>query len=88
MKKFLLCCVAFCSIGSLFCQDTLYVNIAAEAAGDGSSWATPFKDIQVAIDSSDVGDHIWVAKGEYKPNKLIEFGTLNQEKTFLIDKPT
>lgn len=44
----------------------VYVNGAYQGSvTDGTSWNTPFKTIQEAIDAARSGDSIWIAKGEY-----------------------
>ncbi len=35
---------------------------------NGGSWATPYKDLQLALAAAATGDQIWVAKGTYKPS--------------------
>ena len=48
----------------------LYVNAAAAANGDGSSWATAYTDLQTALANARLCSQIteiWVAKGTYKP---------------------
>ncbi len=48
----------------------LFVDASATGAGDGSSWADAFNDLQDALAASDlcpVIDQIWVAAGTYKP---------------------
>ncbi|GHB58263.1 choice-of-anchor Q domain-containing protein [Persicitalea jodogahamensis] len=45
-----------------------YVNDAQpNNNGDGLSWATAFKDLNLAISVAQAGDEIWVAQGTYKP---------------------
>ncbi len=45
-----------------------YVKPIATGAADGSSWANASDDIQTMINASAIGDSVWVAAGEYKPN--------------------
>ena len=48
----------------------LYVNAAAAANGDGSTWATAYTDLQTALTNARLCSQIteiWVAKGTYKP---------------------
>ena len=48
----------------------LYVNAAAVANGDGSSWATAYTDLQTALTNARVCSQIteiWVAAGTYYP---------------------
>lgn len=44
-----------------------YVNHDASGADDGSSWTDAFSLLQSALDISEYGDQIWVAKGTYYP---------------------
>lgn len=46
-----------------------YVNAAAAAGGNGSTWACAFQNVQDAINASSSGHQIWVAAGTYKPTK-------------------
>ena len=56
-----------------FVGTTLYVNAAAAASGNGTSWATAFRTIPEAITALTVGcaygtfTDIWVANGTYYP---------------------
>jgi len=48
----------------------IYVNAAATANGDGSSWDTAYTDLQTALANARLCSQIteiWVAKGTYKP---------------------
>jgi len=51
---------------------TIYVNIAATGASDGTSWQNAFTNLQDAITESanclDEGVEIWVAQGTYFPD--------------------
>jgi len=50
----------------------LYVNSAAAAGGNGSSWATAFRHLQDALDTGagcDEVSEIWVARGLYLPDQ-------------------
>ncbi len=40
---------------------------ASAAGGDGSSWGTAYKSLEVAINSSGTNQEFWVAKGTYYP---------------------
>nr|WP_320014312.1 right-handed parallel beta-helix repeat-containing protein [uncultured Desulfobacter sp.] len=46
---------------------TIYVNDDASAGGDGTSWATAFCDLNLALEQAAAGSRIWVAKGVYTP---------------------
>ena len=45
--------------------DNIYVKVGG--TGDGSSWATAYGDLQIALDDADPNDDIWVAEGKYTP---------------------
>jgi predicted outer membrane repeat protein len=45
----------------------LYVNAAATSGGNGLSWATAFKDLQLALRYNGCVGEIWVAGGIYRP---------------------
>ena len=55
-----------------------YVNAAAPAGGDGTTWATAYNDLQDAL--ADVPAEIWVAAGEYKPAR----GTTDRTLSFQL----
>lgn len=60
-----------------------YVNIAATAGGDGTSWATAYNSLQDALANSlACNNEIWVAKGTYKPH------TSDQNISFSISANT
>jgi len=48
-------------------QTTWYVNAAAAPGGNGTTWASAFKDVQPAINAASSGHQIWVAAGTYVP---------------------
>ena len=62
-------------------QTTRYVNASAAAGGDGTSWATAYKDLQAALDVAVSGDEIWVAKGTYKPTKDVNGNVPSDSRT-------
>lgn len=45
-----------------------YVKPIASGSGNGSDWANASNNIQAMIQASAVGDEVWVASGDYKPN--------------------
>ncbi len=49
-----------------FCQNTVFVDVDAQGAADGTSWADAFPDLQVALFAEGAADY-WVAEGVYKP---------------------
>jgi hypothetical protein len=48
-----------------------YVNINATGANTGLSWEDAFTKLQDAIDLAEEGYEIWVAKGTYKPDRVV-----------------
>ncbi len=46
---------------------TIYVNINNPTPGTGTSWATAYKDLNLALAAANYGDQVWVAQGTYKP---------------------
>lgn len=62
---------ALATAASVHAQGTLYVDDDAPAGGDGSSWATAFRDLQSALAAARVGGSrigvIKVAAGIYAP---------------------
>ncbi|MBV6644918.1 MAG: fibronectin type III domain-containing protein, partial [Cyclobacteriaceae bacterium] len=43
----------------------IYVNNSLVDIGDGKSWSTAFNSLQVALDTADTGDQVWVKSGNY-----------------------
>jgi hypothetical protein len=65
-------------IGTMFSahsQTVIYVNKGAAANGNGTSWATAYNDLQVALTaaaSMGGSKEIWVARGEYRPTAGVD----------------
>ncbi|NQV35198.1 MAG: hypothetical protein HQ515_21065, partial [Phycisphaeraceae bacterium] len=51
-------------------QIVLYVKADASGAGDGTSWADAYTDLQDALAVVVPDDQIWVAAGTYTPSGL------------------
>lgn len=49
----------------------LYVKADAAGADNGLSWKDAFTNLQDAIDAAEEGYEIWVAKGTYKPDRVV-----------------
>jgi T5SS/PEP-CTERM-associated repeat protein len=60
--------------GRASAQTVIYVNAAAQAGGNGQSWATAYRDIDSALAQAETTPtaersvEIWVAAGTYKPS--------------------
>ncbi len=48
--------------------DVIYVS-ASSGAGDGTSWESPYRDLQDALAQAQAGDEIWVRAGVYVPSQ-------------------
>ena len=48
-----------------------YVKTDADGNNSGLSWKDAFNDLQDAIDAAAEGYEIWVAKGTYKPSRIV-----------------
>lgn len=73
-------CISLFLSFSLMAQTT-YVKMDATGAGDGTTWADAFTDLQSALDATTSGE-IWIAAGTYNPTDL-EKDTFN---TFTISQ--
>ncbi len=64
-------------------QNRIYVNIATQQGGDGSSWTAAFRDLQDALDEATQtpgSDEVWIAKGIYLPDR----GTRDRGRSFAL----
>lgn len=56
-----------------YAQRVIYVAESAAGAGDGTSWADAYQDLQDALDDAraagDLDAEIWIAAGTYKPDR-------------------
>jgi hypothetical protein len=60
---------AITDMGAYEFRPIIYVNAAAAAGGNGTSWATAYTDLQQALAAAAATEAIWVAQGTYKPTK-------------------
>jgi len=51
--------------GSVF-GEIIYVDVSNTGTHDGETWSTAYDVLQEALDDSEAGDQIWMAKGVYK----------------------
>ncbi len=78
---FLLLSVAFFS--KTQAQTVIYVDSSNTSINqDGQTWATAYNDFQLAIDTSNIGDSIFVAKGTYLPILGQSFSMKDSVKLF------
>jgi hypothetical protein len=55
--------------GAAQSQTVWKVDADAQGAGDGTTWADAFPDVQAALGVAGAGDEIWVAEGIYTPSE-------------------
>lgn len=65
-------------------QSKIFVKAAATGTHTGTSWATAYDDLSVAISAATAGDSIFVAAGTYKPSVIAGTSTDPRDKTFLL----
>jgi len=58
------------------------VRQTAPAGGNGSSWSSAFRDLQLALARAGLQDQIWVAAGTYKPADPPQYDPQAQVTTF------
>ena len=67
----------------------VYVDIEADGANTGLNWDDAYSSLQMAIDSADAGDTIWIASGVYMPEEDLTGNAspaVEQTKSFYIQK--
>ncbi len=62
--------------------EIIYVQQSAPAGGNGSSWSSAFRDLQLALARAGLQDQIWVAAGTYKPADPPQYDPQAQVTTF------
>ena len=61
----------------------IHVNASAGEIGDGSSWASVYRDLQSALSAAQSGDEIWVTAGTLKPSVEVG-GTGHRYRAFQL----
>lgn len=89
LKTIVIVILSFLSIQLTAQSNRIYINNTAVGSNNGISWADAYTDFQTAIDSSNIGDTLWLAAGIYIPSYFPEgSSTLNtvRDKAFVIGK--
>lgn len=60
------------------------IYVAPGATGNGTSWADAIGDFQVALQSANFGDQIWLASGTYYPILCNNCSTIDRNTAFEI----
>jgi len=63
-------------------QTKRYVKLTASGTANGSSWTNAFTDFQVALNSSSLGDTLFVSSGTYMPASGTSFSLKRGVKVF------
>ncbi|WP_447637862.1 MBG domain-containing protein [Flavobacterium microcysteis] len=86
MKKFIFFLLLTVSWAS-FAQNIRYVKEGGSGNKDGSSWSNASDDLQLMINQSVANDQVWVAAGNYIPNRPADnlgIITNNQNNAFVL----
>ncbi len=88
MKKNLLLLTVFLTFISHISATTYYVDARKSTnSGNGTSWPTAKKDLQVAINLTLAGDSVLVAEGIYHPTEAINGSNTDpRDKSFFLNK--
>ena len=88
MKKLLVILTLFATLG-MSVGKTIYVNANHHANGNGTSWSSPYTNLQTAVTASSAGDLILVTNGVYAPittgNKAITIQSVEGYTDTIID---
>lgn len=84
-----------CIVGTGLAEGCVkFVDGSSSTVGNGTSWDSPFNNIQDAIDNAEEGDEVWVKQGSYhitssivvdKPIKL--YGKFTGSETRISQRP-
>lgn len=74
--------LVFLTITTSIQAATIYVDVDATGANDGTSWTDAFTNLSTAISSASSGDDIWLAEGVYKPSYV---GDRSASFQFFVD---